>query len=115
MKVIIAGSRGIFDYQRILDAVTESEFHITEVVSGKAMGVDQLGERYAKENGITLKLFPANWKEHGKRAGYLRNVEMAEYADALIAVWDGVSNGTKHMIDIATSNNLKVYTYFTPL
>ena len=108
MKVIIAGSRGIYDYNTILEAIKKSNFNISEVVSGKAIGVDQLGERYANENNISLKLFPANWTEHGKRAGYLRNEEMAEYADALIAVWDGASRGTKHMIDIANDKQLKV-------
>ena len=110
MKVIIAGSRGILDYNKVLDTVIESGFHISEVVSGKAFGVDQLGEQYANENEIPIKYFPANWNEFGKRAGYLRNEEMAEYADALIAIWDGTSKGTQHMIQIAMNKGLKIYT-----
>lgn len=65
-----------------------------------------MGERYAKENGIDLAIFPAEWDKYGKRAGYLRNEQMADHADSLIAFWDGKSKGTKHMIDIAKRKKL---------
>lgn len=52
--------------------------------------------------------FPANWDKHGKSAGHIRNAEMAKYADALVAFWDGKSKGTKGMIDYATRCNLRV-------
>lgn len=55
-----------------------------------------------------LTIFKADWDKHGKAAGFKRNTEMAKYADALIAFWDGKSKGTKHMIDTAKSHNLKV-------
>lgn len=100
MKVIIAGSRGITDGRLIERAIIESGFDITEIVSGTARGVDQLGETWAIMAGRTIKRFPANWDKYGKSAGYKRNQQMAEYADALIAIWDGQSRGTKHMIDI---------------
>jgi len=109
-RVIIAGGRDFDDFR------TLSEFcmHIlqnkqnVEVVSGKANGADKLGEQFARFMGYPIKEFPANWDELGKSAGYLRNKEMAEYADALIAFWDGESKGTKHMIDLAKKMNLKV-------
>jgi len=109
MKVIIAGSRDIEDYERLLRSIKESGFWISEVVSGTAQGADQLGERYALESQIKLTKFPAKWDTYGKRAGYLRNEQMAKYADCLIALWDGQSRGTKHMIDIAEAHGLKVY------
>lgn len=109
MKTIIAGSRTITEYQYILDAIHESEFEITEIVSGTAKGVDILGERYAKESNILLTKYPADWNKYGKSAGYIRNAEMAKYADQLIAIWDGDSRGTKNMIDIAEKHNLKIY------
>ena len=109
MKVIIAGSRSIINYRAVRSAIERVGIEITEVVSGTARGVDKLGERWAAENNIPIKRFPADWNKHDKRAGYLRNVEMAEYADALIAIWDGESKGTKHMIDIAIKNGLSVY------
>jgi predicted Rossmann fold nucleotide-binding protein DprA/Smf involved in DNA uptake len=110
VKTIIAGSRNIVEYQALLDAIVASGFEITEVVSGGARGVDSLGERYAKEKGISLKIFPADWESHGRKAGIMRNTEMAHYADALIAVWDGLSPGTLNMINQAQSRGLKVYT-----
>ena len=111
MKTIIAGSRTINSYQSVKAAIMESHFDITEIVSGNAKGADHWGELYAQQNNIDLVIFPANWNKYGKSAGYRRNVKMAEYADALIAVWDGESKGTKHMIDIAKEKGLKVFVY----
>ena len=101
MKTIIAGSRTITNYEDVLEAISLVGWDITEVVSGGAKGVDRMGERYAKYYKIPLKRFPANWDKYGKSAGIIRNNDMAKYADALIAIWDLKSKGTKHMIDIA--------------
>lgn len=109
MKVIIAGSRDLTNMANIKQAVKESNFDITEVVSGHARGVDRLGEQWAKTSNISVKLFPADWGKFGKAAGFVRNKEMAEYADALIAIWDGVSRGTENMIFNARGFELKVY------
>jgi hypothetical protein len=113
LKVIIAGSRDITDYAIVELAIANSgiEDEITTIVSGTARGVDQLGERYAKEHKKKLAKFPADWDTYGKKAGYLRNTQMAEYSDALIGIWDGASYGTKHMIDIANRAGLYVYVY----
>ena len=101
MKTIIAGSRSIVNYLIVKNAIKKSEWEneITEVVSGHAHGVDRLGERWANFNNIPIKIFTANWAKHGRKAGYIRNIQMGEYADALIAVWNNKSRGTKHMID----------------
>ena len=80
-------------------------------MSGTARGVDRFGEQWAIENNVAIKPFPADWDTYGKRAGYLRNTQMAEYADALIAVWDGESRGTKHMIDEAKKESLEYFIY----
>ena len=109
MKTIIAGSRTISSIQIVEQAILESGFEITEVVSGKAKGVDTLGEVWAALHGVPVKGFPANWDEHGKAAGYIRNIAMAHHADALIAVWDGVSRGTGHMIEQAKKKGIKVF------
>lgn len=113
MRTIIAGSRGITDYQAVCDAVIESGFDITVAVSGTARGVDQLGERWARGHGVPVDRFPAQWDRDGKSAGYKRNVVMAILSDALIALWDGKSRGTKHMIDEAKRRGLRVYVYNT--
>lgn len=112
MKTIIAGSR-IATMQNVLDALTNCHFScdMTEIVSGGATGADSHGESIANTMAIPVKRFPAQWSKHGKSAGIIRNVEMANYADALIAVWDGSSKGTKHMIDAATKRDLRVYVH----
>lgn len=109
MKVIIAGSRGITDYKIVARAVVESGYKITEVVSGGARGVDRLGERFASNHDLPVEKFPANWDRYGKSAGYRRNQDMACYADALVAVWDGKSRGTRNMIALANKHGLKVF------
>lgn len=99
MKVVIAGSRTIEEYKQVAEAVTLSGFKISEVVSGGARGADQLGEKYALANCIPFKVFFADWDTYGKRAGPIRNSQMAKYADAAIVVWDGKSSGSKNMIE----------------
>jgi len=98
MRVVIAGSRSIHDYEAVKAAVEESGFEVTEVVSGRAAGVDRLGESWADEHGVPVKRFPADWDKWGKRAGSIRNYDMAEYGEALVAVHDGSSRGTLNMI-----------------
>lgn len=111
MRVIIAGSRDITEMAHINDAVAASKFLIHQVVCGMARGVDLLGKEWAEAVGIPVAKFPADWNKHGKRAGYLRNEQMADNADALIAIWDGVSKGTANMIETARKKKLKVYVH----
>lgn len=114
MRTIIAGSRDITDYELVKRAIQTSSFDITTVICGEARGVDVLGKRYAMENNIPIESYPVTkqeWKIHGNSAGYLRNEKMAKVADALIAVWDGKSNGTRHMINLARKYKLKVFVY----
>jgi uncharacterized protein YeaO (DUF488 family) len=98
MKVIIAGSRNVTLPSLLTGAMENCPFEITEVVSGRARGADTLGEQWADTHHVPKKLFPADWEREGKRAGILRNCQMGDYADALIALWDGKSRGTFHMI-----------------
>lgn len=111
MRVIIAGSREIIDYGIVMDSIFNSGFinSLSEIVSGGARGVDRLGEKCAQELGIPVKVFKADWDRYGKGAGHIRNEQMANYANALIAVWDGKSKGTKNMIDCAKRLGLKVH------
>jgi hypothetical protein len=109
MKTIIAGGRDINDYAILLAAIEEANFTITEVVSGGAKGVDALGEQYAESMNLTLKIYPADWEKNGRAAGPIRNRQMAEYGDQLIAIWDGKSRGTKNMIETATKKGLTIY------
>ena len=110
MKVIIAGGRDFNDYNKLRKVCNHMLSNQTdiEIVSGTANGADKLGENYANEKGYPIKQFPANWDLLGRKAGYIRNEKMSEYADALIIFWDGESKGSKHMIDLAKSKNLKI-------
>ena len=102
MKVIIAGSRDFNDYE-YLEKILKRLFINSSctIISGCAKGADRLGLQYAKKNGLRYIEMPVDWNKYGKKAGYLRNVEMAKIADMCIVFWDGKSKGSKHMIDIA--------------
>lgn len=112
-KVIIAGSRGFSNYKLLKEKCNEylrekrKEYNII-IISGGARGADTLGEKYAQDEGFSLEVFPANWNKFGKSASFIRNEQMAEIADALIAFWDGKSHGTKHMIEIMENKKLLV-------
>jgi len=125
MKVIIAGGRDLFDPNPILEAIEESGFIITELVCGMASGVDENGRQWAEEKGLHIEEFPAKWddlshrdaiiksnrygKKYNTKAGIRRNQQMAEFAEALIAIWDGKSAGTRNMIFEAKKRGLKVF------
>jgi hypothetical protein len=109
MKVIIAGGRDYHEYDTLLEAIKESGFDITTVISGGAKGVDALGEQYAEGMNIPLNVYHADWERNGRAAGPIRNRKMAENGEALIAIWDGESRGTKNMIETATKLGLLVY------
>lgn len=111
MKLIIAGGRDFDDYDLLKDRIDfrlNGDYTNLEIVSGTARGADRLGERYAKENNIPIKRFPADWDKYGKSAGYIRNEQMAKYGTMLVAFWDGESRGTKHMIDLAKKYHLPI-------
>lgn len=111
MKVIVAGGRTFSDYNLLckhLDHLLSNyNKENIEIVSGTAQGADKLGERYAIEKNIPMIRFPADWNTHGRSAGYIRNSQMADYADACVVFWDGESKGSKHMIDLATKKKLQ--------
>lgn len=123
MRLIIAGGRDfnntnlfqaeIRDKLKYLKGKTYSVKENIEIVSGMASGADTLGKEFAEKWGLKLAKFPADWKRFGKSAGYKRNEQMALYAKedngVLIAFWNGVSKGTKHMIDLANKHQLKVF------
>lgn len=109
--VIIAGTRTFNDYKLLNEKVSailkdKLQTHQVNIVCGLAKGADTLGMRWAYQNDLYVKRFPANWDLYGKRAGYLRNWFMASVADACIVFWDGKSKGSKHMIDVATRKGI---------
>ena len=107
-KLIVAGGRDFNDaalLERVLIALADTEFadKALSIVSGMARGADALGYQFAKANGITSYPFAADWYKYGKRAGFVRNAEMADVADGLLAFHDGTSKGTAHMINTMRS------------
>lgn len=109
LKLIIAGGRGYqftdADRKRLNDLAAENE--IAEVVSGGARGADRCGEMWAQHGGIPVRLFRADWGQYGAKAGPIRNGQMAEYADALVAFPGG--SGTANMVAQATQRGLRVW------
>jgi len=109
VKVIIAGGRDVRLAHSVQSIIDDSKFEISELVCGMASGADQIGFCWAGVNGIPVKEFPANWDKHGRAAGPIRNKEMAEYADALILIWDGKSRGSASMLREAKKLDLKIF------
>ncbi len=115
MRTIIAGSRTIRDGALVDKGVKECGWQITQVVCGKAHGVDTLGETWATTHNIPVAPYPAQWSVYGRRAGYVRNAEMAENADALILVWDGESKGSAMMLALARKKGLRIHIVVAPI
>jgi hypothetical protein len=120
MNIIIAGSRYFSPaseryYDATIDALRELESirplglpSDVTIFSGAATGVDKIGEGIALRYGFYLRQFPARWAIHGKKAGILRNQEMAAQADALVLIWDGVSRGSANMFLTAKRKGLTI-------
>lgn len=115
-KIIVAGGRDFKDYallEKELDwllryNIEPIHYEPICILCGMAHGADMLGRAYAQKHGYKYVEYPAKWHIHGKRAGFIRNEEMAKDADALVAFWDGKSRGTKDMIDRAYKHGLQV-------
>ena len=108
--LIVAGSRTFDDLNKLcaaLDFYTQ-DLEVVEVVSGCARGADTLGEQWAYLRGVPVKKFPADWDRHGRRAGFVRNAEMAGYGSHLVLFWDGKSRGSQHMLNLARRYGLKI-------
>ncbi len=111
MKLVVAVSRSIDDYDSVDAAIKQylDSIRDLEIVHGGADGVDTLAAQFADVYALETTVFEPNWDEYGKAAGPIRNEEMAKYGDALVAVWDGGSNGTRSMIEKALDEGIEVY------
>ena len=111
MRVAILGSRKVDSYRALCSAMESCPWPVTTVISGRARGVDLLGERWAEEHGIMVVPFPVtgeDWRTEGRKAGIVRNKLMLKYAEAVVAIWDGRSPGTGHAVRHACSIGLPV-------
>jgi len=128
MKVAIVGDRNVFDHHLIDKAIKQSGFDITEVVSGGAKGVDSLAERWASDHGVPCKVFKADWnnisvpgaviktnkwhKKYNANAGFDRNQQIVDYADAVIAIQpNGPTSGTQDTVKKTKKTNKPLYCY----
>lgn len=102
MKIVVFGSRDFSSFDLLAKKLEYFLQNIQNpvILSGRARGADCLGEEYARRNSIPVELFPAEWEKYGKKAGFFRNKQMFDAADAGVAFWDGFSRGTKNMIDL---------------
>lgn len=107
MKVAIIGSRSLI-IENLGKYIPDG---ITEIVSGGASGVDKCAEKYAAETGISLTVFLPEYSKYGRAAPIIRNKQIIEYSDCVVALWDGVSRGTKNIIDECMKVNKKVDVY----
>ncbi len=101
MRLIVAGSRSITSagvVYRAIEKATRLFGMPSEIIGGLAVGADSIGQQYATQYCIPFKAFPADWAKNGKRAGHVRNMDMAKYADAALIVWDGYSPGSQSMM-----------------
>jgi predicted Rossmann fold nucleotide-binding protein DprA/Smf involved in DNA uptake len=100
-KVAVGGSRSI-DSQEMAEGVLDQLLVDGDVIlSGNAPGVDRMGEEYARKRGLEVKIIPSEWDKHGFKATMMRNEVLLKSSDFVICFWDGQSEGTRHMLDIA--------------
>ena len=104
MKVAVIGSRGI-KLDNLGDYLPDD---LTEIVSGGAKGIDTTAREYATEQGIKLTEFLPEYNRYKRGAPLKRNIQIAEYADKVLAFWDGKSRGTKFVIDYCKNSNIPV-------
>jgi hypothetical protein len=115
-RIIIAGGRDFHDYEMVkkaCDKYTKDKYKSIEIVCGMAKGADTLGKKWGEDNGYDIAKFPADWNKYKNAAGPIRNKQMAEYGNVLIAFWDTKSKGTKNMIDTARDLGLEIVIFKT--
>ena len=107
MKVAVIGGRDFCNSKLVKETLDKID-GIDLVVSGGAMGADTLGEQYAIDNNIVTLIFKPDWKKFGKGAGFVRNKDIINNSDIVVAFWDGKSKGTRNSIDTALKLNKDV-------
>jgi hypothetical protein len=112
VKLAVVGSRAFDDYEFLSNIL--KWYDIAAIISGGARGADSLAARYAKEHGIPLEEFPADWDKLGKAAGHIRNKKMAEVCDEAVAFMDvnHPTPGTTNMIQNVERWGKPVFVYW---
>ena len=97
-KVAIVGSRKFCDYKLMKEILDPVRDKIAMIISGGAIGADTLAQQYAKDNGLTILIYYPEWKKYRKKAGFIRNVKIANVAERMIAFAYPDSRGTRHVV-----------------
>lgn len=105
--IAVVGSRGFGDYELLAKVL--DKFKPFVLVTGGAKGADTLAEEYADKNGLLKIIIKPDWDTHGKKAGFLRNYDIVDKSDFIVAFWDLDSKGTKHSIEYAGRLKKRVY------
>lgn len=117
MRVIVAGSRGFTDESYIentldlLDILDSFDKAPTLVCGMCPNSPDMTAHDIWTDLGYPIAEYPADWEQHGRSAGFIRNRQMAHNADILVAFWDGASPGTCDMIHRAIETGLELHVY----
>ena len=124
IRIIIAGGRDFTDRHqmgtelwKLFGGFKLSTWERVEVVCGMCCGAELLGKDWATMQALDIKEMPADWDRYGKRAGYIRNEQMAKCAKNgnpygyLVAFWDGRSRGTRNMIEKALVAGLEIHIF----
>ena len=124
MRILITGSRTWSDEEVIRRAIetavddafeADSDMAIENVVivhGACPRGADEIADHHARREDYRVERHPADWDAHGKRAGLIRNSEMAKAgADVCLAFCKDNSRGTEHMIAAARRAGIRVREY----
>ena len=107
MKVAVIGGRDFSNYELLVKTINDIK-GIDLIVSGGALGADSMGAHYANHNNIPTLIFKPDWRKYGKGAGFIRNKDIINNSDIVVAFWDGKSKGTRNSIDTALKLNKDV-------
>ena len=108
MRLAVVGSRKLTNYSKVKEVLNRYYTQYGSdlvIVSGGAAGADSMAEWFAKEHGLKTHIIKPDWNKHGKSAGFIRNQEIWDNADAGVAFWDGKSKGTAHSFKISAAQD----------
>ena len=108
MKIAVIGSRQVNNYTWFIVSDTLKEYKPSLIITGGAVGVDTLAEFYADSYEIPKNIILPNYEKYGRPATHIRNREIVNGADLVLAFWDGSSPGTKSVIKYARKRNKQI-------
>jgi len=107
MRLAVIGSKEFHDYQK-LKSVLDEISGITTIVSGAAVGTDTMAARYAEDSSIKLLEFPPDHEKYGEEAKLVRDRQIVDNCDQIIAFWDGECAGTDYTINYAKKKDIQI-------